>query len=69
MALRVEWQQASDDDADDGVARLVKKRRTRIERETLDTTAVVDAVRLGLPSGSEGTNEGSYLVDDFAVAR
>ncbi len=69
VPLRIEWQQASVAGAEDGVVRLVKKRRNRIERETLDSTAVIDAIRLGLPSGSEGTNSSSFLVDDFLVAR
>ncbi len=69
IPLRIEWRQASSRGADDGVVRLVKKRRARIERTTLDSTAVVDAIGLGLPSGSPGGASGSFLVDEFQAER
>jgi choice-of-anchor B domain-containing protein len=67
IALTIEWQQASGNNAGDGEVRLIKKKKTKVERLTLDTTRVVDAVRLGLPAGSAGTANGQFLIDEFSI--
>ena len=69
VPLRVEWRQASAAGANDGTVSLVKKKRTRASRTTLDTTTTIDAVRLGLPSGSPAAIEGSFLLDDALIAQ
>jgi choice-of-anchor B domain-containing protein len=67
IALTIEWQQASGNSASDGEIRLIKKNKVKAERLTLDTTAVVDAVRIGLPAGSEGAAGGAFLLDEVTV--
>ncbi len=67
VPLRIEWRQASGSNASDGEVALVKKKRTRASRTTLDSTTTIDAVRLGLPAGSEGGIGGSFLLDDAEI--
>ncbi len=69
VLLRVDWQQATDANSNNGSIRLIKKKRVRASRSTLDTIATIDAVRLGLPSGSAGAVGGSVVFDDCQVSQ
>lgn len=70
VLLGFEWRSATSAGSADGLARLIKGRKVRAERDDLATgSVVVQSVRIGLPDGSSGTVGGSLLFDDILISR